>query len=463
MGIDPISILAGIATNFATDIIKHYAQHLDKTVVGKGLKAIGLIEKTQEDHLREILADSLKLYQQTHPAYDLSGVANFFRDPVITQQIGSYILDQHPLDRLAIDNALTRHIKKDAVTTTLMARRHALPEYILPDFLTCYRQVLNHSVDAPERAILLTVLDATEKIMTEMRASEERTQTLISETARQQIQILQGNPISLAPDQLIGRYRIQQVLTRGTFGTLYRAEQVGTGTIVALKLIRVPKHLSLHDDVFSLGEDLLKLHHPAIVPTIEVHLTETPPYIVSEYIAGNTLQQRIQQHAPHALPLQEVLNIITPIGQALSYLHQQGIIHRGVQPASILFDQHAKPLLTGFDLAIREREIGGHRLLPQQPGTRDYMAPEQHRGSISKKSDQFALGCIAYELCTGRLPFSEVPLPSTSRQQPKPPPAPHLINPNITSQMEHAILKALSIRQDQRYNDMEAFVAAFTK
>ena len=91
------------------------------------------------------------------------------------------------------------------------------------------------------------------------------------------------------------------------------------------------------------------------------------------------------------------------------------------------------------------------------------MAPEQHRGSISKKSDQFALGCIAYELCTGRLPFSEVPLPSTSRQQPKPPPAPHLINPNITSQMEHAILKALSIRQDQRYNDMEAFVAAFTK
>src|SRR5262249_10312710 len=152
------------------------------------------------------------------------------------------------------------------------------------------------------------------------------------------------------PDQLVGDYRIQKVLNKGTFGNLYQAEQADTGIIVALKAIRVPKNLTLHYDVFSLGEELLSLHHPAILPTIEVHLSDIPPYIVSAYIEGNTLQQRIQQYAPHPLPLPEVLNIVTQIGQALSYLHQRGIIHRGVQPASILLDQHNTPLLTGFDL-----------------------------------------------------------------------------------------------------------------
>ena len=115
-----------------------------------------------------------------------------------------------------------------------------------------------------------------------------------------------------------------------------------------------------------------------------------------------------------------------------------------------------------MDLALR-RDTISHRLLPHQPGTYNYMAPEQHEGSVSTKSDQYALACIAYELCTGRLPFSEAQVSSRRSQQPKPPLAPHTINPNVKPQVEHAILKALSFSRDQRYDDVEAFLTAFTK
>src|SRR5260370_24434142 len=390
MGLDPISIIAGIATNFATDIIKHYAQYLDNTWVGQRLKAIGLIEKTRDDHLREIVKESLQLYLQTRPDYDLSGVETFFRDPVTIQQIGNYIFDQLPLDQHAIEDALTRTIKKDAISMILMKRHGGIPEQIIPDFFSCYRQVLNRHVDAPEKAILLAVLDATEVIITSSHKDALQTQAIIQETASSQTQMLQGNPIILAPGQLIGCYRIEKYLTKGTFGTLYRAEQQNIGKLVALKVIRVPKSVSLHDDVFSLGKALLNLYHPAIVPTIDMHLDDTPPYIVSEYIEGEMLQKRIESYIPHPLPFDEAINILTQIGQALSYLHRQEIIHRGIQPKTILIDKDDKFLLTGFDLAIMANSTD-HRLLPQQPGTQNYMAPEQFRGSVSKKSDQYAL------------------------------------------------------------------------
>ncbi len=184
MGLDPMSIIMSMATNLATDIVKHYAQRLDGTLAGQGLKEIGLIERNRDDYLREILEETLRLYFQTHPLYDISGVENFFRDPATIQQIGNYIFDHRLLDQLAVEGALTRNIKNDPITLILMQRRGGLPERIIPDFLNCYRQVLNRHVDAAERAILLTVLDSTDAVITEIRASEERMKAFITEALR---------------------------------------------------------------------------------------------------------------------------------------------------------------------------------------------------------------------------------------------------------------------------------------
>src|SRR5581483_730430 len=149
---------------------------------------------------------------------------------------------------------------------------------------------------------------------------------------------------------------------------------------------------------------------PSILPILNVRLDNIPPYIVSAYADGGSLQNRIHRHAPHALPLKEAISIVTQIGEALFYLHQHNIIHRAVQPTSILFDNTDKALLTGLDLAIMAFSI--KHFLPLNPmavGAINYMAPEQFRGLANEKSDQYALGCIAYELCTGRLPYKEPP------------------------------------------------------
>lgn len=161
---------------------------------------------------------------------------------------------------------------------------------------------------------------------------------------------------------------------------------------------------------------------------------------------------------PQPLPLPEAFTIISQIGLALAYLHKQQIIHRGIQPASILFDSTGHALLTGFDLAIMVH-AAKHHLQSNSVGTANYMAPEQLHGIATEKSDQYALACIAYELCTGRPPYKEAPL-ATTQGRPKLPLAPQLLNHKLSVQAERAILRALSISPDQRYNDVSAFIAA---
>ena len=451
MGLDPLSIGVGIATNLATDIIKYHAQCLDGTLVGKGLKAIGLIESTREDHLRKVLERALLLYFTRYPFSDISGVIDFFRDPATTQQLGNYIFDHCPTDQQVIETALVRYLKHDPASWLLFKQRGGHIECIVPGFLKCYRQALNEQTEVGERAILLKIFDATDAVVAELRAHEESLKAFVLEA----LQVQSGNIPVLPSGRIIGRYRLQKQLTKGTFGTLYLAEHQDTATLVVLKVLSAPQGLRLRYEVFSLGARLVALHNPAILPTLEVNLDGVLPYVVTALAAGGSLAQRIQHNTPYALPLPEAFAIIAQIGQALVYLHQQHIIHRGVQPASIVFDQIGKALLTGFDLAMLT-PTSGHNLQSHQIGATHYMAPEQSKGSISEKSDQYALGCIAYELCTGRR-LKDAGSLASSQQRPRPP---RQLNPALPIQADRAILRAVSANPDLRYDTVEAFVAA---
>lgn len=454
MTLDPLSVGAGIATNLATDILKHYARYLDGTLVGRALKASGLLEQTQEDHLHQVLEKALRLYFTQYPAYDVSGVIDFFRDPVTAQQLGNYLFDHRPIDQQVIETALVQHLQKDALSRLVLQQRGGQIEHIVPDFLACYRQALNEQTEVGERAILLTVLDASDRVVAEVQENEANLKVFVTEA----LQAQSGATPVLPAGRVIGHYRLLQQLATGTFGTLYLAEHQDMRSSVVLKVVSVPQGLRLRYDVFSLGVRLVDLHHPSILPTIEVNLDGIPPYVVTAYTPGGSLLQRIQQEVSHPFPLPEAFAIITQVGQALAYLHQQHIIHRGVQPASIVFDQTGKALLTGFDLAMLA-PTGGHNLQSHQIGATHYMAPEQSLGEISEKSDQYALGCIAYELCTGRRLKQTMARP-TSQQRVKAPLAPRQFNPALSIQTERAILKAVSANPDHRYDTVDAFVAA---
>jgi len=168
------ALSAGILTNIATDILEHHAQTLEDTLVGRALKRVGLIDPNFNDRLRDTLSKALGLYFETCPQYKLTGITAFFRDPVVARQIGGYILNREPIDEDQTQQALNQHLGSDAITQALIQQRGLEAENIVPDFLKCYRWVLNQQISVPQMALLLEIVDQTDVVIEEMQASEKR-------------------------------------------------------------------------------------------------------------------------------------------------------------------------------------------------------------------------------------------------------------------------------------------------
>jgi serine/threonine protein kinase len=161
----------------------------------------------------------------------------------------------------------------------------------------------------------------------------------------------------LRPGQPVGPYLIETYLTTGTFGDLYRARHISTQELVALKVLNVPFGVRVGLDIYALGARLLTLEHPCLVPVRELHLDEIPQYVVMAYAAGGSLSNRLDSAARALIPAEEALALLSRAGSALTYLHGQNLVHRGVQPASILFDALGQALLSGLDLALAADQL----------------------------------------------------------------------------------------------------------
>lgn len=183
-----IPITAGILTNIASDILKHQAQSLDGTLAGQALKWAGLIEPDLYDRLREVLWKSLNLYFNTYPERNLLGIDDFFLDAEVSRQIGSYILERHPIDWLKIQQAFERHLSIRESSKHRIRELGLNSKQIVEDFVGCYRQVLREQLSLPQVVVLLELLNQNEALIAEIRASEER--------MRQYIAKLQSNRLS---------------------------------------------------------------------------------------------------------------------------------------------------------------------------------------------------------------------------------------------------------------------------
>jgi serine/threonine protein kinase/uncharacterized membrane protein len=150
------------------------------------------------------------------------------------------------------------------------------------------------------------------------------------------------------------------------------------------------------------------------------------------------------------------------IGQALHFAHQQQIIHRDLKPANILFNANGHAMLADFGIATLTESA--RTVSADAIGSPPYMAPEQFDGIVSMKSDQYALGCLAYELFTGSRPFQPPVDPTWFAWRHKHlievPPAPTQLNSYLAPSIEQALLKALAKDRLHRHADVATFVMA---
>jgi serine/threonine protein kinase len=264
-------------------------------------------------------------------------------------------------------------------------------------------------------------------------------------------------------EKQIGNYRITAEIASGTFGSVYLAKHLvfDDEPPVAIKLLHT--HLGSQKERERFLQEarfLRKLKHPYILPLLDAGLSEGFLYLVVEYASNGTLCDRLCQRPSQPLPLGEALLILSQIAQALQYAHSQNIVHRDLKPANILFNPKGEAILADFSIAVvleQTKRVG-------EGGTPLYMAPEQFRGEVSKKSDQYALGCIAYELLTGQRPFVALDFLSMAyKHVHEQPPSPTQLNPNLPGYMERAILKAMAKQREDRYGDISAFIAALQR
>jgi serine/threonine protein kinase/V8-like Glu-specific endopeptidase len=262
----------------------------------------------------------------------------------------------------------------------------------------------------------------------------------------------------------INGYLLVKFITSGDFGRIYQAQHTETSDSVAIKLLPREKLLEARSELFCLEEHLLKgLSHLHLMPILDTRLCRLPnddrclPYIMTPYASGGSLRERIRQHYGKPFSLDEALSILRPVGEALQYLHQQNIVHRGVQPESILYEEQNHPLLGGLDLAIIDSNCSLWKL-----GTKYYRAPEQFDGAANQQSDQFALACIAYELLIGQHPFfprlTQEPLKATLSGKIDP----ISLGLSIPEHVEKALAKALSFAPENRYSTIIDFVTALS-
>jgi eukaryotic-like serine/threonine-protein kinase len=204
---------------------------------------------------------------------------------------------------------------------------------------------------------------------------------------------------------LNGRYRLDAQIGAGGMSTVYRAFDTTLERRVAVKLM----HREIASDSDQLerfrreARSVAQLSHPHIVGVIDAGEEDGRPYIVFEYVEGETLKDRIRRMG--RLPVDEAIAYAIEIARALGAAHARGIVHRDIKPQNVLVDEEGSAKVTDFGIA-RSLDEEGLTADGRVLGTTDYVSPEQALGhDVDGQSDIYSLGVVLYEMLTGDVPF----------------------------------------------------------
>ncbi|MBM3458891.1 MAG: serine/threonine protein kinase, partial [Armatimonadetes bacterium] len=206
------------------------------------------------------------------------------------------------------------------------------------------------------------------------------------------------------PGDTVGPYRLEQKIGEGSYGVVFLAVAVRQGGVPIPVALKVARDRAVGAQAF-LGEASTWVRaggHPNVVPVIDAGVYDDEFLLVSEYIEGGTLRDRIVRENGKGQPVDEALRILDGILLGLEHLHGRGVIHRDLKPQNILM-QGGIPRLSDFGVA---RLAGGATSqTTNRAGTLVYMPPEAFSGTVSRQTDLWAAGIMLFEMLTGRVSF----------------------------------------------------------
>lgn len=254
-------------------------------------------------------------------------------------------------------------------------------------------------------------------------------------------------------------FDVLAVLGQGGMGVVYKARQHSLDRVVALKMLQ-PGGFADTAAVMRLRREATaaaSIKHPNIVTVHSFGMYRGAPYIVMEYVEGQTLSERLQQCKK--LPPSDVTAIFTQMLDALQAIHQAGLVHRDLKPANIIVTADGTAKLMDFGIAKQFTEGAAQRLTQTGAmlGTPAYMSPEQcASGKTDPRSDIYSLGCTMYHALSGREPFSadsamEVMLKHMNEQA---------TTAGIDPVLDNAIVKAMEKSPEDRFQTASEFKEA---
>jgi serine/threonine protein kinase len=239
-------------------------------------------------------------------------------------------------------------------------------------------------------------------------------------------------------------YAIHEKVGEGGMGEVYRATQLSLQRTVAVKLLNPSINGQTPIAAFDRESRLMgSLAHPHVVAVHDCGQTNGRHYLVMEYVPGASLRAAMKPGKPWTIA--RAAPVLDAVAQALTYIHEQGVLHLDLKPENVLRTENGEVKITDFGLSLPRVDARTLSAMGLAQGTFDYCPPEQRHGlPLDRRSDVFALATLAYELLTGKLP-GRVYVPATQH------------NPLLPAALNEVLRRGLARDPDERYAGVADF------